>query len=72
VIECVEKLSPKFEMQALVHTEFFEERHIPVIDSGTAKEAAPRVAQLTELLRGEQGRIEIRWAVGVVNALAGI
>jgi hypothetical protein len=43
VIEYIKKLSAKLEAHTVVHGEFFQERHIPVIDTWTVKITPPRV-----------------------------
>src|SRR5580704_2775026 len=50
VVEYIEKLSSELEMHTVVNPEFLQECHIPVVDSRTAKETAPRVSELAKLL----------------------
>ena len=54
VIENVEELKAKIEVQALRDMSILGQSHVPVVQTRTAKEPALRIAELAEVLQTEK------------------
>ena len=60
VVESVEEFGAELQIHSFLDQRVFQQRDVPVVQTGSGEESAPRSSQCPQSLWAEQGSIEVR------------